>query len=133
MEFIPYGELATWLHEAKKLDESDVRTIGRQILHALHYLHSENVTHRDVKPENILISSMNPLRVKLGDFGLSKIVDVDAEGGFAAGTFLKTFCGTLLYCAPEVYPGYDVYRKQEEESGALRSGKKRRRGVQPED
>src|SRR5205814_6073652 len=63
-------------------------------------------THRDIKPDNILIASFDPLIVKLSDFGLSKCVN-DEE------TFLKTFCGTLLYCAPEVYPEYATYQQGE--------------------
>lgn len=88
------------------MPEVMVKTVARQILHALDYLHRRKITHRDIKPDNILISSFDPLRVKLSDFGLSKVVNNQE-------TFLKTFCGTLLYCAPEVYPEYDQYRRGE--------------------
>ncbi|OAP63255.1 hypothetical protein AYL99_02482 [Fonsecaea erecta] len=102
MEYVPYGELAKELGRRSAIPESDVQQIAKQILHALYYLHRRNITHRDIKPDNILIASRNPLVVKLSDFGLSKCV-TDQE------TFLKTFCGTLLYCAPEVYPDYANY------------------------
>ncbi|KAI5285508.1 hypothetical protein KEM54_000515, partial [Ascosphaera aggregata] len=132
MEYVRHGELATYLseHPDGRLPEKEVQIIAFQVIHAIQYLHAENVTHRDIKPENILIASWDPLRVKLSDFGLSKIVDVVTGGAEArsndcedligvkrkevnaiGGTFLKTFCGTLLYCAPEVYPGFDKYRK----------------------
>ncbi|KAI5294520.1 hypothetical protein KEM52_003831 [Ascosphaera acerosa] len=128
MEYVRHGELATYLADSPngRLPESEVQLIAAQVMHAIHYLHAENVTHRDIKPENILISSLEPLRVKLSDFGLSKIADVvtsdvngdepggRGEGALIGGTFLKTFCGTLLYCAPEVYPGFDRYRKRRE-------------------
>ncbi|KAJ5085144.1 hypothetical protein N7532_009915 [Penicillium argentinense] len=103
MEYVPGGELSTYLSTHGKIRESMVRTIARQILRALHYLHKRRITHRDIKPDNILISSLDPLRVKLSDFGLSKVTQEE--------TFLKTFCGTLLYCAPEVYPDYETYRR----------------------
>lgn len=103
MEYVPYGELSQELRKVGKIPESDVQQITRQILHALDYLHRRNITHRDIKPDNILIASRSPLIVKLSDFGLSKCVTTDQE------TFLKTFCGTLLYCAPEVYPDYASY------------------------
>ena len=102
MEHIPYGELAHELRSREFLPEPEVQEITRQILHALDYLHRQKITHRDIKPDNILIASRSPLVVKLSDFGLSKSVS-DQE------TFLKTFCGTLLYCAPEVYPDYANY------------------------
>ena len=102
MEYVPYGELAEELKKYGKIPETDVQQIAKQLLHALNYLHRRNITHRDIKPDNILIASRNPLVVKLSDFGLSKCV-ADQE------TFLKTFCGTLLYCAPEVYPDYQKY------------------------
>ncbi|KAL4786249.1 kinase-like domain-containing protein [Aspergillus varians] len=105
MEYVPCGELSTYLQNMVKIPEDMVKTIARQILHALKYLHKRRITHRDIKPDNILISSHEPLKVKLSDFGLSKVVQEE--------TFLKTFCGTLLYCAPEIYPEYDMYRRGE--------------------
>ncbi|KAJ5641275.1 hypothetical protein N7490_005275 [Penicillium lividum] len=105
MEYVPGGELSTYLHSPGKIPEDMVRTITRQLLRALHYLHKRRITHRDIKPDNILIASLDPIRVKLSDFGLSKVTQEE--------TFLKTFCGTLLYCAPEVYPDYDTYGRGE--------------------
>ncbi|KAJ5475156.1 hypothetical protein N7539_008222 [Penicillium diatomitis] len=105
MEYVPGGELSTYLSSHGKIAEDMVRTIARQLLRALHYLHKRRITHRDIKPDNILVSSLDPLKVKLSDFGLSKVTQEE--------TFLKTFCGTLLYCAPEVYPDYETYRRGE--------------------
>ena len=103
MEYVPHGELSRCVADQGPIPEEQARIITRQILHALDYLHRRNITHRDIKPDNILIASWEPLIVKLSDFGLSKCVN-DEE------TFLKTFCGTLLYCAPEVYPEYASYQ-----------------------
>lgn len=103
MEYVPFGELSHELRKTGRISEPDGQQITRQIVHALDYLHRRNITHRDIKPDNILIASRSPLIVKLSDFGLSKCV-TDQE------TFLKTFCGTLLYCAPEVYPDYASYK-----------------------
>ena len=102
MEYVPYGELSKELRDNGPMAEEMVQTITRQVLHALEYLHRRNITHRDIKPDNILIASREPLIVKLSDFGLSKSVKNQE-------TFLKTFCGTLLYCAPEIYPEYSSY------------------------
>ena len=105
MEYVWGGELSSYLSQVGHLQEDKVKTIARQVLHALQYMHRRKITHRDIKPDNILISSFDPLRVKLSDFGLSKVVQEE--------TMLKTFCGTLLYCAPEVYPEYENFKRGE--------------------
>lgn len=102
MEFVPYGDLTPYTNSKSTLAEYLCQIIAHQICDALRYLHQSKVTHRDIKPDNILIKSQDPLVVKLSDFGLSKVVTNEDE-------FLKTFCGTLLYCAPEIYPGYNRY------------------------
>ncbi|KAK4506738.1 hypothetical protein PRZ48_000471 [Zasmidium cellare] len=104
MEYVPCGDLQQYLTEVGPLDEPVAKQMGTQVFDALDYLHHKRITHRDIKPDNILIGSRDPKNfiIKLSDFGLSKVVkDND--------TFLKTFCGTLLYCAPEVFPHYDAH------------------------
>ena len=102
MEYVPGGDLGSLIHRRGHLPEADVKVMASQLLGALKYLHGMGITHRDVKPDNILIHNFSPLHVKLTDFGLSKMVDSEE-------TFLRTFCGTLLYCAPEVYSEYREY------------------------
>ena len=104
MEYAPYGDLRK-LMETGPIREDMVRLLAQQVLSALAHLHSQKITHRDIKPDNILISEMDPLQVKLSDFGLSKMVRHEE-------TFLRTFCGTLLYCAPEVFPWYKESKKR---------------------
>lgn len=102
MEFVPGGDLGKLVHTHGPLPETVVQTMAVQLLDAFEYMHERGITHRDVKPDNILISSMEPFEVKLTDFGLSKMVNNEE-------TFLRTFCGTLLYCAPEVYTEFSEY------------------------
>jgi serine/threonine protein kinase len=112
MEFVRQGDLQGYLNQHGSMEEHVARLMAQQILSALSYLHRAKITHRDIKPDNILISDLEPFTVKLSDFGLSKVVKHEE-------TFLKTFCGTLLYCAPEVFPDFNGQSK----------GTKRRRGA----
>lgn len=116
MELVPGGDIGKHVADEGPFPEAEARIISQQLLSALAYLHNKNITHRDVKPDNILINSLSPLEVKLTDFGLSKMVDTEQ-------TFLRTFCGTLLYCAPEVYNEFAEY----DDKGIRSRGKKARR------
>eukprot|EP00601_Ochromonadales_sp_CCMP2298_P027966 CAMPEP_0173274590 /NCGR_PEP_ID=MMETSP1143-20121109/2522_1 /TAXON_ID=483371 /ORGANISM="non described non described, Strain CCMP2298" /LENGTH=901 /DNA_ID=CAMNT_0014211413 /DNA_START=111 /DNA_END=2812 /DNA_ORIENTATION=+ len=98
MEYCPGRELFDVILERKYFSEEDAKPIFAQVARALYYLHALNILHRDVKPENVLVSSIpdreGALVAKLLDFGLSK----NAGNGSAA----KTFVGTPCYVAPEV-------------------------------
>ncbi|KAI1814607.1 Pkinase-domain-containing protein [Poronia punctata] len=120
MEYVAGGDLGKFIQQHGAIAEPHVKVIAEQLVDALGYLHENRITHRDVKPDNILIQSTNPLIVKLTDFGLSKMIDTEQ-------TFLKTFCGTLLYCAPEVYTEYSSYDDQ-----GRRTNRKNQRAVNRE-
>ena len=78
-----------------KLDEEhEIKTITKQILMGLQYLHDDlGIMHRDLKPDNIMISE-NPLQVKIIDFGTCK--DLTAESGPHT-----SYVSTRWYRAPE--------------------------------
>uniref|UniRef100_A0A8D0LCK1 Serine/threonine-protein kinase 17B n=1 Tax=Sphenodon punctatus TaxID=8508 RepID=A0A8D0LCK1_SPHPU len=77
------------------INETDVIRLIRQILEGVCYLHQNNIVHLDLKPQNILLSSLSPLGdVKIVDFGMSRKVENTSE--------LREIVGTPEYQAPEV-------------------------------
>ncbi len=60
-------------------------------------MHRENIIHRDIKPDNILLTDRNNLKICISDLGLACLTSDEIE------TRLK--CGTPGYVAPEVLKG----------------------------
>jgi serine/threonine protein kinase len=90
-----------------------------QIANGLHYIHSQNLVHRDVKPDNILISITTPVQMKLSDFGFVKKTS-------HRGTFThSTLKGTLNWMAPEILElmddSYDDTPSEELPHGTIQS------------
>ena len=85
-------------NESGNLVEHHVKIQFYQIAHAVAFLHSKNVCHRDLKLENILLLESGPTcRIKVTDFGLSK--------KWSSINILETFVGTPNYMAHEVIQG----------------------------
>jgi RAC serine/threonine-protein kinase len=94
LDFVNGGELFYHLQREKKFAEGRVRFYGAEILLGLEHLHNNSVLYRDLKLENLLLTSQG--HVVMTDFGLSKdgLVGSEARTG--------TFCGTPEYMAPEM-------------------------------
>ncbi len=87
-------ELLTSLQQKmreRSLSEQEIIRLGKDISHALVLCESKNIIHRDIKPANIMVSQFG--NYKLGDFGVSKIMDHETYA---------TAMGTPDYQAPEV-------------------------------
>ncbi|KAK2577124.1 hypothetical protein KPH14_003286 [Odynerus spinipes] len=81
--------------EKGRLSERITKFLITQILVALKHLHSKNIVHCDLKPENVLLSSDNEFtQVKLCDFGFARII--------GEKSFRRSVVGTPAYLAPEV-------------------------------
>ncbi|CAF4854775.1 testis-specific serine/threonine-protein kinase 3-like isoform X3 [Pieris napi] len=98
LRFAENGDLLDFLTQNGAVPENQSRLWMRQILSGIHYIHTLNIAHRDLKCENILIT-VN-YNVKITDFGFARNVrqrdrDVLSE----------TYCGSLSYAAPEVLKG----------------------------
>ena len=68
MEYVSDVSLRQYIKSKRYLEENDARSIFRQIMLAVNYIHDRNVIHRDLKLENVMIDKDV---VKLIDFGFS--------------------------------------------------------------
>ena len=90
-----------------ELGDGDVVAVGVELLDALAYAHSQGIVHRDVKPQNVMLS--NDGHVKVMDFGIARVMDSDTLTGDG------DVIGTVAYMSPEqaagrrVQPPSDVY------------------------
>jgi hypothetical protein len=87
------GELFDILQDDQRLPEKTVQQIAKQLVKALHYLHSNRIIHRDMKPQNVLIGSSG--RIKLCDFGFARAMSNNT-------IVLTSIKGTPLYMSPEL-------------------------------
>ena len=97
MEYLggqPFLKLLTDNRKNFKLEY--FRIVLYQVLSALCYLHSNDIVHRDIKPQNILFKMDNDLEIKLIDFGLSF---------FHKNKDIESIAGTSQYMSPEAYNG----------------------------
>merc|ERR1719193_1862712 len=95
MERLEGGELFDRVRSRGRYPEQEAAETVRQILLAVHYIHSMGVAHRDLKLENFLYDARGGDFLKLIDFGLGKFCD-------NSGGCMTERVGTMAYLAPEV-------------------------------
>ncbi len=100
MELMPKGSLNQLLHNGQDLPWYLRCQIAQDITHGLILLHNDNILHRDLKSENILLDER--LRAKLSDFGLSKI-----KSSSRSTTKRSQAVGTEGWMAPELFLDLD--------------------------
>src|SRR5437879_9371713 len=96
LEFVRGRSLRDWMSQAP-LPPPQVFVVMHGVLQALDYAHRHAVVHRDMKPENVLISDEG--MVKVADFGIARLTDDGGVGGTAAKS--GTTVGCPQYMSPE--------------------------------
>jgi len=99
MEHVEGGELFTRLAGLESYSEFHVASIVRDILKAVEYLHSEDIIHSNIKPENLLSGNDSEFApTLLSDFYMSSLM--------SHGVLMNSVCGNPSYVAPEVLNGF---------------------------
>ncbi|KAM5125402.1 serine/threonine-protein kinase SIK2-like [Mantella aurantiaca] len=94
-EYAKNGELFDHMTQRGKMTEAEAREKFLQILAAVEFCHKQNIVHRDLKTENILLG--DNMEIKLADFGFGNF--------YMEGRPLNTWCGSPPYAAPEIFQG----------------------------
>ena len=94
MEYCPYGDLRKFINLKGALEEGQAREFLGHLLLATTKLHDNDLVHRDLKLENILLDSK--MRLKIADFGCARR---------QIGKSLNTITGSYAYGAPELFRG----------------------------
>ncbi|KAL0714988.1 hypothetical protein Bca4012_021967 [Brassica carinata] len=95
LEYCSGGDLAEYINLHGKVSEAVAKHFMRQLALGLQVLQEKHCIHRDLKPQNLLLSSkdVTPL-LKIGDFGFARSLTPESMA--------ETFCGSPLYMAPEI-------------------------------
>ena len=93
LEYLPGGDLAK-LHQKQKLKTPQALNYLEQVCAGLAHAHKNNIIHRDIKPQNLLLTK-DLKTVKIADFGVAKISQSDSP---------ITRVGTQMYAPPEHSP-----------------------------
>ena len=102
MEYVQGRGLRDFLVRQERFGLQDVMSIMSRLLDALHYAHEHGVVHRDIKPQNIIMTPDG--RLKVADFGIARI---DRSNLTQVGSIM----GTPAYMSPEQYAGQQVDRR----------------------
>lgn len=101
MAYAEGGELTQLLIEPEPIPEERIKDLFHQIHNAVQFIHSKNVIHRDLKPNNLLFLDKEKTQLVLIDFGISGICNGMSREVIKAGT--------LKYVPPEMISG-EVYQ-----------------------
>ncbi|MDQ2716312.1 MAG: serine/threonine protein kinase [Chloroflexota bacterium] len=120
MQYVGGGTLREQMRGGRPLDARLAASYAIQMAQALHHAHLKGIVHRDVKPQNMLISASDPMLILLSDFGIAKLFDqhtqeaslttltTPAAGRMGGGdnlnptlTSVGQMVGTAEYMAPE--------------------------------
>ena len=96
MEYVSGHSLAAIIAGSGSLNPKAATTVAFEVAAALAFAHRAGIVHRDVKPQNVLLSTDG--HVKVADFGIARVIGTGASAGL---TETGTVVGTAAYLSPE--------------------------------
>ena len=128
MELSANGDLLDYINARHALPEAEGKYIFRQMVSGIQHLHKNNLAHRDLKCENVMLSKN--MEVKIGGKNLISLlflifitVPLFIDFGFSINLTLapsKTPCGSYSYAAPELFSSNgDMYDAKKSDAWSL--------------
>lgn len=103
LEYMRGGDLQKYIRREKRLEEKTAKRFMGHLASGLEFLWSKHLIHRDLKPQNLLLTSDEPTAtLKIADFGFARKLE--------KASLAETLCGSPLYMAPEIlsFKKYDA-------------------------
>ncbi|KAI8504446.1 hypothetical protein Bbelb_175640 [Branchiostoma belcheri] len=105
-EFCPLGDIGDYILK-QQVDVITKRNLAVQLADAITFLHKNEIVHRDIKPQNVLLTGNEAhLVLKVVDFGLARMLPNPGNGANNSnGAYMRSAVGTRFYLSPEIYQG----------------------------
>ena len=97
------GDLLEYIRKYGAVPEATAKQLFKQLLIGINYVHSEDVVHRDLKCENLLLDKEN--NIIISDFGFARDNLTSATG---KRKLCHTYCGSYAYAPPEILKGRNL-------------------------
>ena len=95
LEWGGHGDLLQYIRLRGPISENEARRFFHEMCAGVEYMHYNDIIHRDLKCENVLLTKKNA--IKIADFGFARVI--------SPHDLSKTYCGSAAYAAPELLQG----------------------------
>lgn len=100
-----YGRTLEAERNHKSFELNEVQELAGQLLAGLHHIHENHITHRGIKPDNIMVMARRPLQIKIMDFGVAAQQATNIKSAYGEHSRLVPPSSSIdrIYQAPEIF------------------------------